>query len=845
MAVLALGLLASFLGYRQARGAQAARDQARLARHAARLKGSLEERLHQFGDLLRAGRGLRMVTDRVGAREWEAFVGQMDLEEHSDLKSLARIVRLPRAELGEFLKRGLAEGILYQVRPVRSETLIPGDPPISPGLPDLLVIQYAAPASANPLALGLDVGSHAVQREAAELSRDTGNLKLTAPLMFGDAGPDPHALALFLPLYKGGATPATLEDRRGLSDGWLSLGIRSTALIEGGIQGEGSTIAVDVLDVTGGNARPVRVDPRLRDLPPGFTSPSLDQTFDLGGRTWRASYRALPPFMNDPGRRSGRDWLVGGGLISLALGVLTWSLLGARSRALGMAHRLTEDIRAGLQRFHNLVENLPFAVIDWDTELRIQGWNPAAKKIFGYDEGEILGKHGRDLLFDDFSSQPIRHALNRLSLGRSHLATLENRTKDGGRVLCQWTNTPLTDGEGRVLGVMSLVEDVTQARKEEENLRRAQKLESLGVLAGGIAHDFNNLLAVVSGNADLAARLTPTDSPVHEHLSRILGASRRAADLAQQMLAYAGRAPMTMRTLDLNREAEEIADLLRDSLPKLVEIQLDLDVRPAWVRGDPAQMQQVLMNLVTNGAEAIGEHPGVVKVHIHHGVVGEETLAGLWPGHALTPGPAVVVEVQDNGAGMDASTLGRIFDPFYTTKFAGRGMGLTAVLGILKSHGAGLAVQSQRERGTTFRLFLPEAEAPPPEEPAEVSAPEAGGSGALVLVADDEPELREFVREALRSQGYRVLLAWDGLEAVEVFSARREEVALVILDLTMPRMGGRDALLRIRALDPTVPVVLSSGYTEQDLVEGEATAFLHKPYRLAELLQTVARTSRG
>jgi nitrogen-specific signal transduction histidine kinase/CheY-like chemotaxis protein len=388
---------------------------------------------------------------------------------------------------------------------------------------------------------------------------------------------------------------------------------------------------------------------------------------------------------------------------------------------------------------------------------------------------------------------------------------------------------------------MFLADDITDQRKAEQALRQAQKLESLGVLAGGIAHDFNNLLTAVLGHTEVALGQAPEGTPLRAALEHIDAAAHRGADLARQLLAYAGKGRIAVLPQDLNRVIREMGNLLQVSISKKVALAYDLEPGLPAVEADSAQFQQVLMNLVINASEAIGDHPGTITLRTRAATYSQTQLAATFPGQVLDPGRYVRMEVADNGCGMDAETIGRIFDPFFSTKFTERGLGLSAMLGIVRGHQAGLRVESHPGEGTTFTLLFPASARLPladPPRPAP-SAPLAG----RVLVADDEATLRDLARSALERAGLEVVEARDGQEAVERFQAESGRIHLVFLDLTMPRMGGAEAFRLIRQLDPAARVLLTSGYTEQEALDTLASlvpdGFLQKPFRVRDLVAKV------
>lgn len=378
----------------------------------------------------------------------------------------------------------------------------------------------------------------------------------------------------------------------------------------------------------------------------------------------------------------------------------------------------------------------------------------------------------------------------------------------------------------------------------EEALRQAQKTESLGVLAGGVAHDFNNLLAAISGQAELASLKLSTNHAASEHLDQIHKAAMRAADLTSNLLAYTGRSRFEVTMIDLNELIGDNLPLFQAAIPKNVELTANLMSALPNVDGDRGQLQQLLMNLIINAAEAIGDHSGrVVVATTVQAVTAAETHLRMYTGQTLEPGSYVVLEVRDNGCGMSPETLSKIFDPFFTTKFTGRGLGLASVLGIVRGHKGGLEVKSTPNHGTIFRIFFPTSQASKPDVIAAPSHAEPQKLDGLVLVIDDEEPVRRAVADILNFNGLRVFTAADGLEGVAFYRLHHNEVRLVLLDLSMPGVSGEETLRLLREVRPDVRVLLSSGYSQTDLF-GRAsqlgiTGFLQKPYDIQQLLDRV------
>lgn len=380
--------------------------------------------------------------------------------------------------------------------------------------------------------------------------------------------------------------------------------------------------------------------------------------------------------------------------------------------------------------------------------------------------------------------------------------------------------------------------------KLEKQLLHAQKLESLGVLAGGIAHDFNNILTAIVGNADLALlRLNP-ESPVLENLQRIEKAASRASDLAKQMLAYSGKGKFIIEAIDFNRLVEEMGHMLEVSISKKAIIRYNLARPLPHVEADPTQIRQIVMNLVINASEAIGDKSGVIAVSTGCLECDQRYFKDAWLDEHLPEGLYVFLEVVDTGCGMDRETVGRIFDPFFTTKFTGRGLGMAAVLGIVRGHRGAIKVYSEPGRGTTFKVLFPAS-----DRPAELFKDgsvegEWRGSGVALLV-DDEETVRAIGAEMLRELGFSVVTAADGDEALEIFRTTGN-IGLVILDLTMPHMDGEQCFMALRQMDPNVRIIMSSGFSEHEVTQkfaGKGLAgFVQKPYKVSAL-RDVLRTA--
>ena len=410
-----------------------------------------------------------------------------------------------------------------------------------------------------------------------------------------------------------------------------------------------------------------------------------------------------------------------------------------------------------------------------------------------------------------------------------------------------------SDADGRLLKMFGTIQDITDRklieadrRKLEAQILHAQKLESLGVLAGGIAHDFNNILMTILGHAELAMmRLNPA-SPARDNLLSIEQAAQRAADLSRQMLAYSGKGKFVVETVCLGDLVTEMTHMLEVYISKKALLRFNLATNLPAVEVDATQIRQVLMNLVINASEAIGDTSGVIAITTGAMRCEGDYLSDIRFDEQLAAGLYVFVEVADTGCGMDRDTLARIFDPFFTTKFTGRGLGMSAVLGIVRGHRGAIKVYSEPGKGTTFKVLLPAT--PGNAEKVRLdTAPESiwHGSGTLLLV-DDEETIRALGSEMLEMLGFSVLTACNGREALDVYQAHDGEIEAVVLDLTMPRMDGEETFRELRRIREDVLVIMSSGYNEfevsQRFIGKGLTGFIQKPYKLSELGTVLRQT---
>jgi PAS domain S-box-containing protein len=456
----------------------------------------------------------------------------------------------------------------------------------------------------------------------------------------------------------------------------------------------------------------------------------------------------------------------------------------------------------------------------------------ASRTAQGLSGGQVLDRH-----FDDVfhGNHPFEEIVSGDLRGESSEVTATMPDGRLGEFL--FRAAPLRGRDAELLGYIINLTNITGRKRMEEQLRQSQKLETVGVLAGGIAHDFNNILTGVLGNTYLALEDLPADHPVTAWLQSAVEGANRAADLTSQLLAYAGKGRYFLEPVALPKLIGNIKALIESSVPKHVELDLDIPWDLPAIEADAGQMQQLLMNLVINAAEAIDQPRGRVLVRAGIRQLDSSYIHKELPSYQVAPGAYVSVEVTDDGCGMDEQTLARVFDPFFTTKFTGRGLGLAAVQGIVRGHKGALKVSSAPGKGTTFLVLLPAAGAPAEPQPArEVQAIRGTGT---VLVVDDEEIVRSVAKALLERLGYQVLLAENGMQALEVFQEHAGEISIVLLDLTMPVMSGEETFPRLKEICSQVKIFLTSGFSEKDVLrrfEGQGiSGFVQKPFTRTSL----------
>ncbi|HEX9654568.1 MAG TPA: PAS domain S-box protein [bacterium] len=511
--------------------------------------------------------------------------------------------------------------------------------------------------------------------------------------------------------------------------------------------------------------------------------------------------------------------------------------------------RFEKALRESEERYRELYENIPSMYFTVNEHGIVITVNTFGAEQLGYEANELLGKSVYEI-FHEADKKAVRAQIERCARNPNLVFQWEFRKiKEDGTVM--WVKEiarAIRSNDGTF--VLIVCEDITDVKRIEEERRKleaqllhTQKMESLGVLAGGIAHDFNNLLTGVLGNAGMILMELLPDSPLRESVKLIESAAVNAAQLTNQLLAYAGRGKYLLEVFDFSALIREMSQLLKTAISKSAHIHYELARALPAAEGDTTQIRQILLNLITNASDAIGEKPGQIVVSTGAQSVNRGYLADSYIKDDLPEGEYVFMEVSDTGCGMDPETQSRIFDPFFSTKFAGRGLGLAAVMGIMRSHRGAIKVSSTVGKGTTIRVLFP-ASSKTVETASDKAHLEPVNMGnGTVLVIDDEEQARIVAKKVLNKFGFTVLTACDGLEGIQIFQRSQDEIRVVLLDMSMPRLNGEHTLQHIRRLRPDQPVVLSSGYDEYEAYtrfEGQGLAgFIQKPYQPLALIEKI------
>lgn len=871
-AILGFGVVTAVLSFRAARETEREEAAAEFRNRTTTRIALAREILGRHEDTLMGLATLLLVKDDVALGEFVRAARQLDglLTGALAYEWVPQVAHAQREELEGRLARyypGLASGIIdYET---------PGRPRRAPERPVYLPIVYVHPLAGNEPAVGFDL-AQGPTREFLAKAKATGKPVVTAQVKLVQGAAEKFGVILIVPVYRAardgtGAVLALADPAQDTFAGVVQCVFDVHDLLDL-IHTRQPDTMLDLLFVDASETDPARrvLHYRPAELA-GAETRMTEEAFrnrlntearlDFGGRDWRIIFRPKAGWIESRFTWAPAIRAVGVlGLSGLLAGLV--ALIGRRTRTIEaeVAAR-TAELAESRGRLDAILTALPGMAYQgyYGKDFEITFVSDGARGLTGYQPADFLSgrMHLRDIVVPEDLARARQETRASVAQGRPIEVEYRIRTREGTEkwVLSRGRSTHRTP-EGLAV-FEGLAIDIT-AQKQAEAARLAlerklldgQKLESLGLLAGGIAHDFNNLLSAILGNAGLARLALPAASAAEAHLGAIETASMRAAELCRQMLAYAGKGRFVVEPTPVSRLVEELMPLLKVTIAHQATLRLELADGVAPVSADATQLRQIVMNLVLNAADASADRGGEIVVRTGEVRVTRAELAECAAGAELPEGTYVFLEVEDHGVGMTPEVRAKIFDPFFTTKFAGRGLGLAAVLGIVRGHGGALRVRSKPGEGSTFRLLLPPLAGggamPPATAPAR---PVRAGLKGEVLVVEDEENVRTVVSTMLRVLGLRVEVAADGETALARFAAEPTRFTLVMLDLLMPGMTGEQTLERLRAIRPELRALLMSGYSEGDVlgrVGGEArhTAFLAKPFT-REALERALRELLG
>lgn len=815
-----------------------------VGRHMAHLEG--------IGSFFRA-------SEQVERDEFRVFVAPL-LSRYPSIKAIAWLPRTPDAQVPALVEQAKAAGhdgfMLWEddesgdrALPARREVHFP--------------VLYVEPEEENAGVPGFDPQAHPLRAQAMLEACRTRHPQATGILPVARHNGEELRFIVFFPVFSSNDQAAPLASP---VHGLIAVYFMIPEVVHEILARRPSTrVAIEIADVTdaGEPAQPFTLYmPANTTLASTHAWLTHEERISLAGRVWRV--RCFPTNAFLASQHTVVPWavlllgLVLTALVSTYFATLRASLQQSNLR-MAAETRAKQEFQARLQEreaseakerlLASIVESTQDAIIGIDNQARFVSWNRGAETIYGYRAEEVLGKPFR-ILFPGENAGEAAPLLD-ACLDGDPIRNLETEQVriDKERIHVSLTLSPIQSKDGHVRGVSLIARDITSLREIEtmqraleQQLQEAQKMESLAVLASGVAHDFNNLLTSILGNADLILAAAPPDSATHREAQEIVRTAERAADLARQMLAYSGKDQVTVEPVQLDELVLEMAQLLEASVSRKVQFsyQFTSDLPP--IEADATQVRQVIMNLILNAAEAMGERGGLIILRTEMVPDAVSLVDGSIFEGAVAQTPHIRLEVEDTGPGMDAETAARIFDPFFTTKFSGHGLGLSAVQGIMRAHHGAILVDSHPGQGTRFSLLFPACE--PGEAPNAVPSFAAvwRGSGE-VLVVEDDPPVRDVTCRLLERFGFSAYPTANAPEAIALLRDGHEALRAVILDYRMPLMTGYEAFLEIRAIRPDLPVLLVTGYSPEE-IRGRfhaamPDAILQKPYSASTLLQAL------
>lgn len=841
--VMALSFLMTFFFWRQYDHSLNIRSQVVFNDRADEIRSKFFTRMTDDEQILRGAAGLFNASDNVTRDEWRRYALSLSLDKHfPGFQGLgfAEVVR-PK-DLERHIQRIRREGFPdYRLWPEGERQ-------------EYTAIIYLEPFDwRNQRAFGYDMFSAPIRHEAMAKARDLGEAVTTGPVtLVQETKRDKQTgVLMYIPVYKRGLPLETVSQRRIAVQGYAFSPIRIKNFLSATFPRKPEDIGFRIYTDKEPNPAGLLYDSvsdSNLNLPENYRG-ELQATRSVQGfgRNWLLTFESLPHAAQEQRKSQSRNYLIIGVTVSILLSVIAFMLRSAHAGAIAAAQALKES----QERYRKISEDSPAYIATFLPDGTLTYVNPALAHDLGKRQEDLLDKSLFELLLPEHR-EAVRQGLHALS-PQNPTHTVEQALVGPNEAVIwhEWTNRAVFDDHGRIAEFQGVGQNITERKRAaeersrlEQQMLHAQKMESLGVLAGGVAHDFNNILMAIIGNVDLSLMKIEEASPITANLRNIEKAAMRAADLAKQMLAYSGKGKFVIEKLDLNRLIEKLHPILEPSLPTNAVLILKLHKPLPMIEADANQMRQIVMNLFMNAVEALGENGGEVTISTDDLEQDRESLKDALLGEAIAEGRYVLLEVIDTGCGMEKEVLDKVFDPFFTTKFTGRGLGLAAVHGIVRGHKGGIRITSEPGKGSIFQVLLPTSEPPP----VEVSVPEQiengwSGKGRILLV-DDEEVVRTVASELLKELGFTPVVAGSGAEAIETFKNNKDLLA-VILDLTMPGMDGEECFRALRGIDPEVKVIMSSGFSEHEVVQkfaGEELAgFIQKPYTLKTLKEVMRK----
>ncbi|HEY8996217.1 MAG TPA: CHASE domain-containing protein [Lacunisphaera sp.] len=810
------------------------------------------QHLRTYQEMVYSLRDSFLGQDVVTRAEFANVADQL-LARHAGVQALQWVRIVSRAERSRFEKQATQElgrpFVIRRRQPDNSLAIAPDDA-------EYFVITYLEPVAGNDIVLGYDITT-APTAPLLKAARADRQFKVSQTFQLAQSGnrPGQPGVVFILPFSRSDAPGSPVE---GFVQGVFHVQTMLAQSHDLNTNEALDTYYVDVDPATGestllyanlGGAEPMLGGARDIALPRLDDPADFHSTISAGGRNWHMIIRPNEAWAKRTATHQPMIVLAAGLTITILLALFINSLL-ERTASIGQeVEERTRQLNASEKRLQDILDHSPAIIYLKDVKGHYLLCNRAFEQFCGRSRDDVVGCRDEDLFSAEDALRAVANDASVLAAGRP-MEFEEYTTAPANRHYYLAHKFPIIDEQGRAYALCGIATDITERKAAEEKkltlerqLLESQKLESLGVLAGGIAHDFNNILTAILGNATLAGLDLPAEHRSLNYLQQIERASRRASDLCAQMLAYAGKASFVTAPVNLTTLVKDTAALLEVSVGKRARLELLVAEDLPAVEGDITQLRQIVMNLVINAADAIGERSdGEITVRTFCRELPADFFRPAVQSPELPAGRYVGLEVCDNGSGMPPEVLGRIFEPFFTTKFSGRGLGLAAVLGIVHSHGGALFVESAPRQGTTFRLFFPASAGEVKATHPPFAVPTAGVRlHGTVLIVDDEEPVRLVASEALRMLGVTPLEAKTGAEGLALLDHHGDNIDLVLLDLTMPGLSGEDTLRRLRETHPSTKVVLMSGYsggeTMQRFASFEVAGYLAKPFEIGALVE--------